>query len=177
MMLAWLAIAAAVSGIEFQSATVQSMQADAFANPGLLWVDRGAGIWKERCASCHGADGASMKGVSVRYPRYDAALKAVVNLEQKINAHAGPFAWESPELLGITAFVAHQSKGLPIAVDVGGNAAPAYARGKALYFERQGQLNLACTQCHDANSGKTLLAEKISQGQPADWPAYRIEWQ
>jgi sulfur-oxidizing protein SoxA len=174
----WLsAIAVVIGGIQFQSPEVQAMQADTFGNPGLLWVDRGAGLWKEKCAGCHGADGSSMKGVSARYPRHDAASKRVVNLEQKINAHAGPFAWESPELLGVTAFVAHQSKGMPIAVEVGGDAAPAYARGKALYFERQGQLNLACTQCHDLNYGKTLLAEKISQGQPADWPAYRIEWQ
>ena len=29
----------------------------------------------------------------------------------------------------------------------------------------------------DANWGRTLLAEKVSQGHPADWPAYRLEWQ
>lgn len=45
------------------------------------------------------------------------------------------------------------------------------------FFERQGQFNLACNQCHDRNWGRALLAERISQGQPADWPAYRLEWQ
>jgi sulfur-oxidizing protein SoxA len=170
-----LAVAVLLSGIEFQSPAVRSMQADDFANPGLLWVDRGAALWGERCRGCHG-DVASMKGVSVRYPRFVATLGKVVDLEQRINAHA-PFEWESQELLGLTALVARQSSGMPIAVDISGAAMPAYERGRALYTERQGQLNLACTQCHDANAGKTLLAEKISQGHPADWPAYRLEWQ
>ena len=30
-----------VSGIEFQSEDIQALQADPFANPGLLWVDQG----------------------------------------------------------------------------------------------------------------------------------------
>lgn len=117
-----------------------------------------------------------MKGVAVRYPRFVAQLGKVVDLEQRITTHV-PLEWESQELLGLTALVARQSNGMPIAVDISGPAAPAYERGRTLYTERQGQLNLACTQCHDANAGRTLLAEPISQGHPADWPAYRLEWQ
>ncbi len=64
-----------------------------------------------------------------------------------------------------------------MAARVDGAASATYEHGRALYFERQGQLNLACTHCHDASWGRTLLAEKVSQGQPADWPAYRLEWQ
>jgi sulfur-oxidizing protein SoxA len=88
-----------------------------------------------------------------------------------------PFAAESNELLALSAFVSHQSKGLPIKVNIDGPAQPTYERGKALYFQRIGQINLACTHCHDRNWGKTLLAEQISQGQPNGWPAYRLEWQ
>ena len=170
-----LAVAVLMSGIEFQSPAVRSMQSDDFANPGLLWIDRGAAAWGQRCQGCHG-DVASMKGVSVRYPRFVPELGKVVNLEQRIISHV-PLEWESQELLGLTALVARQSNAMSIAVDVSGAAAPAYERGRTLYTERQGQLNLACTQCHDANVGKTLLAEPISQGHPADWPAYRLEWQ
>jgi sulfur-oxidizing protein SoxA len=42
---------------------------------------------------------------------------------------------------------------------------------------RFGQMNLACTHCHDRKAGQTLLTEKISQGQPTAWPAYRLDWQ
>ncbi len=42
---------------------------------------------------------------------------------------------------------------------------------------RQGQLNLACTQCHDDNWGKKLAGSPISQAHPTGYPIYRLEWQ
>ena len=52
-----------------------------------------------------------------------------------------------------------------------------WEKGRDLYFTRIGQMNMACTGCHDANWGKRLYAETISQGHPTGWPAYRNEWQ
>jgi L-cysteine S-thiosulfotransferase len=177
-------------GVEFQGDDVRAMQFDAFGNPGLLWVDRGAALWKTprgtrnaSCASCHGADGSSMKGVSVRYPGYVASLGGVVDLEQRINGcvtanqQSPALAWESQDLLALTAFVASRSRGMSILPDPSRDMDAAFQRGKTIYFQRQGQLNLACTNCHDASWGKRLLSEPISQGHPADWPAYRLEWQ
>ena len=175
-------------GSEFQGAEIRAMQADTFGNPGSLWVTRGAALWDEKrgrgaCASCHGKAETSMKGVAARYPKHDAALGRVVNLEQRINAcvegrqQAPALAWESEALLALTAYVAAQSNGTRVEVATEGPALAAYERGRALYVERQGQLNVACTHCHDAHWGKTLLAEPISQGHPVDWPAYRLEWQ
>ena len=121
--------------------------------------------------------------MAARYPAYDPALGKVADLEQRINAcvagkqRDAALAPESQVLLALTAYVARQSHGMPVAVRADGPARTAYERGRDIYFERQGQLNLACTHCHDANWGRTLLAEKVSQGQPADWPAYRLEWQ
>ncbi len=177
------------SGIEFQSADVQALQRDDFANPGMLWVTRGERLWSEApqgipsCASCHGKAEATMKGVAATYPRHDAALGRVVDLGGRIRAcaagrqkRAAP-AWESEELLSLSAYVSRQSAGMPISVSIEGPASTDFERGRRLFFERQGQFNLACNQCHDRNWGRALLAERISQGQPADWPAYRLEWQ
>ena len=170
-------------GAEFQSADVQRLQADEFGNPGMLWVTRGEALWKQGCASCHHDAAVTMRGVATRYPRHDAALGRVVNLDERIRACAArgpasaPLAPESEPLLALSAYVSRQSGGLPISVSTDGPAATVLERGRELYFERQGQLNLACTQCHDASWGRTLLAEKVSQGHPADWPAYRLEWQ
>jgi sulfur-oxidizing protein SoxA len=177
-------------GIEFQGESVRAMQADTFGNPGLLWVDRGAELWKTprgkrnaSCASCHGADASSMKGVSVRYPSYVASMGGVVDLEQRINGcavtnqQAEPFAYESKDLLSLSAFIARRSRGMAIVPDPSRESDATFERGRAIYFQRQGQLNLACTNCHDANWGQRLLSEPISQGHPADWPAYRLEWQ
>jgi len=198
LLAAWAAPACAIdistpnppkSGVEFQSADVQALQRDDFANPGMLWVSRGERLWSDApaqspsCSSCHGDGKRSMKGVAARYPKHDPALGRVVDLEGRIRAcasgnqkRAAP-AYESDELLSLTAYVAHQSAGQAPAVSVEGAGSAAFERGRKLYFERQGQFNLACNQCHDRNWGGKLLAEKISQGHPVDWPAYRFEWQ
>jgi sulfur-oxidizing protein SoxA len=177
-------------GSEFQSKDVQALERDDFANPATLWLTRGAALWNDArgsaaksCASCHGDAATSMRAVASRYPKHDAALGRVVNLEERINACATDrqgaprFAWESPELLSLTAFVARQSRGLPIEVSIDGPAHETWEAGRRIYFTRIGQLNLACTHCHDASWGKTLLAESVSQGHPNGWPAYRLEWQ
>ena len=177
-------------GSEFQGADIQAMQHDAFGNPGSLWIERGERLWNEprgaagaSCASCHGRAAESMKGVAARYPRHDAGLGRVVDIETRINGcvqqrqGAPALAWESEPLLALTALVSAQSNGAKLDVAIDGPAAATYERGRTLYFERQGQLNVACAHCHDASWGRTLLNERISQGHPVDWPAYRLEWQ
>lgn len=166
------------------------MQADDFANPGMLWVARGEKLWREpagasgrSCASCHGEASASMKGVAPRYPRIDPGAARLVDLEGRINLcrsrnqQAQPLAHESDELLALTAYVAHQSRGMPLAVVVDWQNRRNFERGRALYHQRIGQMNLACTHCHDRNWGKRLLGETISQGHGNAYPAYRLEWQ
>lgn len=176
--------------MEFQSPDVRALQSDDFANPMALWVARGEALWlqargtqSKSCASCHGEAKVSMKGIAARYPRHDGTLGRVVNLEERIqacserNQGAGRMASESDDLLGLNAHVALQSRGTPLAVSIDGPARAAYEAGRELYFKRIGQLNIACTHCHDASWGRTLLAESISQGHATGWPAYRLEWQ
>jgi sulfur-oxidizing protein SoxA len=54
---------------------------------------------------------------------------------------------------------------------------PFIEKGRALFTARQGQLNLACSQCHDDNWGKTLAGIPMPQGHPTGYPIYRLEWQ
>ena len=86
-------------------------------------------------------------------------------------------ARESQPLLALAAFVANQSRGLPIAPPDDARLAPALARGSALYAQRRGQLDLSCAQCHDDNAGQKLAAVTIPQGHPTGYPIYRLEWQ
>ncbi|MBA7469686.1 hypothetical protein ES707_04959 [subsurface metagenome] len=46
----------------------------------------------------------------------------------------------------------------------------------ALYTQRQGQLNLACSNCQDVWD-KRLAGSAITQGQATGYPLYRLEWQ
>ena len=77
-----------------------------------------------------------MKGVAARYPAFDPALARPLDLEQRINRcrtehqRAEPLAWESEDLLALTAFVAHQSRGLPIAVPSDARVAPVSRPGQ-----------------------------------------------
>jgi L-cysteine S-thiosulfotransferase len=178
------------SGIEFQSAETRALQADDGANPGMLWVEHGAALWStavgeagKSCATCHHAPVASMPGVAARYPAIDPASGTLVNLEGRINTcrtrhmQASELAYETPELLALTAVVTHQSRGLPRRVETGGAAQSHYEAGRAFFETRQGQLNLSCAQCHDNSVGLRLRGDRISQGQTNAWPAYRLEWQ
>ena len=176
------------SGIEFAGSDVRSMQSDDLANPGFLWVERGEKLWNDAmggssCASCHGDATASMRGVAARYPAFDAASGAVLDIEARINdcrvrrQKQRALPRESDDLLGITAYVALQSRSLAVAARIDGPAATAFDRGRMFYNQRHGQMNLSCAQCHDQNWGKRLYAEALSQGHGNAFPAYKLEWQ
>ncbi len=178
------------SGTEFMSAETRAMQDDEAANPATLWLLDGDSLWsrsegraKVACSSCHGDAAKSMRGVAARYPAFDATAGRPIDLEQRINLcrtsaqQAAPFAFESRELLALTAYVARQSRGLPIAPPADARAAPFVERGRAAYTRRQGQLNLSCAQCHDDRWGRRLGGNPIPQAHPTGYPIYRLEWQ
>jgi L-cysteine S-thiosulfotransferase len=177
------------SGYSFMKADTKAMQDEDTANPGMLWVLDGEALWKRRlgaankaCADCHDARN-SMKDVAARYPAFDQATGRAINLEQRINScrsnhqQATPLPFESRELLALTAFVARQSQGKAIDAGSDPQLAPFIAKGRELYMQRQGQLNLACANCHDDNWDKRLAGSAITQGHPTGYPLYRLEWQ
>ena len=178
------------SGYHFRTPETQALQDDDFLNPGFLWVDNGAELWDtvdgsagKSCASCHDDASDSMAGVGARYPVYSDELGKMVNLEQRINQcrtdnmEAEPFKWESPELLGMTAFVRNQSRGMPVEVAIDGPAQPFFEAGREFYYQRRGQLDMSCASCHEAYYGMSLRADMLSQGQSNGFPTYRLKWQ
>lgn len=182
--------AAPRSGITHAGADVRALQADDFANPGMLWVTRGEKLWStaagrsgKACAACHQDAAVSMRGVAARYPRINAVTAKPVNIEGRINAcrerhqAAAPLRYETEELLALTAYVAHQSRGMPVTAADDAAARPHQVRGREIYYRRQGQINLSCANCHEQNAGRRLLAEIISEGHGNGYPTYRLEWQ
>jgi sulfur-oxidizing protein SoxA len=178
------------SGITFAGPAVQAMQSDDAANPAYLWIERGERLWSnpsgaqaKSCASCHRAAASSMRGVAARYPAVDAASGELLDLPARIGdwhaRHQGTpaMAPESEDLLALTAYVALQSRGMPVKVSIDGPARVAFERARAFYYERHGQMNLSCAQCHERNWGRRLYNEVISQGHGTAFPAYRLEWQ
>lgn len=179
------------SGFDDMSAPVQAMQRDDTQNPGMLWVADGEVAWqrdmgpgnRSACVSCHGDAAQSMRGVAARYPAWDERLARPINLQQRINECREryqiimPLPVESRDLLNLESYVAHQSRGLPLAPPVDPRLTPWRERGEALFSQRIGQLNLSCAQCHDELAGRRLAGSVIPQGHINGYPIYRLEWQ
>lgn len=178
------------SGYTYAAAETRAMQDDEFANPGTIWIEKGAELWRtsdgesgQACASCHQAAADSMRGVGARYPVFAPELGKLINLEQRINQcrsermNAAPWPWESEALLAMTTYVRHQSRGMPVSPVVDGPAAPFFEAGRTLYHTRRGQLDMACIHCHEMNSGNMLRAQRLSQGMSNGFPTYRLKWQ
>ncbi len=177
------------SGYTYAQPETRAMQDDDFENPGFLLMDQAATLWEtpdgaagKACVGCHG-DVESLAGVGATYPVYFEPWGKMMTVEQRINQcrtegmKADPWKWESDEMLGMTALVKHQSRGMPVNVSIDGPAKPFYEKGEAFYYERRGQLDLACANCHMDNAGLQLRANTLSQGMPNGFPTYRLKWQ
>jgi sulfur-oxidizing protein SoxA len=178
------------SGLLDMRPEAQAMQRDDSMNPGMLWVLDGEAQWGRKpttagqsCADCHGDAAGSMRGVAARYPAFDEARGTAIDLAGRIvqcreARQAGPsLARESQELLALTSFVAHQSRGLPIAPPEDAGMRATREVGQRLYMTRMGQIDLSCAQCHDDHAGRRLAGSIIPQGHPTGYPIYRLEWQ
>ena len=168
----------------------QAMQRDDMQNPGMLWVQDGEALWNAKagardksCASCHGDAATSMRGVAARYPAFDAQQGMPLTLGQRIDTcrqkHQGgtALAPESRDLLSLEAFVALQSRGIPIAPPDDPRLEAFRQRGGQWFEKRIGQLNFSCAQCHADNAGQRLGGSVIPQAHPTGYPIYRLEWQ
>ncbi|MBI1207099.1 MAG: sulfur oxidation c-type cytochrome SoxA [Azospirillum sp.] len=178
-----------ISGYFFRSRETQALQDDDFLNPGFLWVEQGQDLWSKpegeagkSCADCHQDAAATMKGVGASYPKVQPDGK-LANLEGRINLcrtqymKAPELKYDSDPLLALTAYVRHQSRGMPVKVAIDGTAAPYFEKGKEFYYTRRGQLDFSCASCHETNYGHYLRADFLSQGQSNGFPTYRLKWQ
>lgn len=178
------------SGFAMLGPQTQAMQRDDSLNPGLLWVKDGEALWRlaqgraqRSCESCHGQAESGMRGVATRYPALDSAQQQLVDLPGRINLcrlrhqQALPWAREGLELLSMEAFVALQSRGMALNPSNEPALAPFRERGAALFRQRLGQLDLSCSNCHDAHVGRHLGGSVILPADPLPYPAYRLQWQ
>ena len=157
---------------------------------GMLFVLDGEALWNKKlgsagkaCADCHGDARESMKGVAARYPAFDKGSSRPSRSSSasiwswRSTRTRRRFAYESRDLLALTAFVANQSRGMPITAGDDPELKPFVEKGRALFMQREGQLNLACANCHDDNWDRRLAGSPVTQAQPTGYPLYRLEWQ
>ena len=182
------------SGYHYSHPDTQAIQDDDFANPGLLYIDRGQQLWNmvqgkqnKSCETCHGKAGISMLGIGNTYPKLDQQQNGLINLGQRVQIcrtrymDAKPFLTpehehENEDLLSLELYIMAQSVGLPLSVKVSGSTTPYFEQGRKLYYQKIGQSDLACFQCHNENVGGFLRAERISQGHINGFPTYILRW-
>ncbi|WP_099559036.1 sulfur oxidation c-type cytochrome SoxA [Hartmannibacter diazotrophicus] len=177
-----------LSGWLFREPETRATEADSFENPGMLAVEHGGEVWNtvegtagKSCASCHGDASESMKMVGASFPKWDAATNKPIDVEMQINhcreknMGAEPYKFDAGDQKDLTAYIKHQALGTPVHMDLSqGDMQGWWQKGKDLYYTRTGQLNLSCASCHEANMGKFIRADHLSQGQVNGFPTYRF---
>jgi sulfur-oxidizing protein SoxA len=124
-------------------------------------------------------------GIRQNYPYFDAASGEIKTLEGEINDcrqknGEQPLDLKKGDMAAISAYMASTSNGksLDIKIPADKRAVAWYEKGKALFHQKRGQLNLACVNCHQDNAGNRIRADLLSPalGHPSHFPAYRMAW-
>jgi len=170
------------------SRETQKIQDDDATNPGTLWcwTARRCGARSpsrepllrrlpRRCAPEH-------EGGRRALPAFDAVRGKLLNLGQRIDAchverqKAPRFAYESKELLALEAYVARQSRGLPIAPKIDAKTNP--------FLEPEGKPSTAArasstspARSATTTTGEEARGQRYPAGAPDRLPIYRLEWQ
>ena len=124
-------------------------------------------------------------GIRQNYPYFDAASGEVKTLEQEINEcrvknGEKPLKWKKGPIAEISAYMASTSNGkeLNVVVPNDPRALAWYERGKRHFYQKRGQLNLSCANCHKDNAGNRIRADVLSPalGHPTHFPVWRLKW-
>lgn len=175
------------SGWLYRDEATRDMELDDFDNPGMVFVDQGLDTWNtvdgsegKSCASCHN-DIASMVGVRAKMPKMNGKGDDLWSLENFVNdcrtnrMGAEAWGWNSDNMQNVVAAISVQSRGLPMSPAIDGAAHDWWEKGKEMYYTRYGQLELACSNCHEDNNGNMIRADHLSQGQLSGFPVYRLK--
>ena len=124
-------------------------------------------------------------GIRQNYPYFDTDRGEVITLELAINecreANAEkPLKWKKGHIADISAYMASTSTGKVFDIKVPNDprALAAYERGKKHFYQKRGQLNMACADCHKFYSGNKIRADLLSPalGHLTHFPVYRSKW-
>ncbi|MCP4472134.1 MAG: sulfur oxidation c-type cytochrome SoxA [Gammaproteobacteria bacterium] len=133
-------------------------------------------------ASCFENDGI---GIRQNYPFFDTDRGEVVTLELAINECRDAngekrLSWGRGAIADISAYMAYTSRGKIIDVKIPDDprALEAYQRGKMHFYQKRGQLNMSCADCHKFYVGNRARADLLGPalGHLTHFPVYRSGW-
>jgi len=124
-------------------------------------------------------------GIRQNYPYFDTERGEVITLELAINECRDAngekrLKWKKGPIADISAYMAYTSRGkiLDIKIPDDPRAVAAYERGKKHFYQKRGQLNMACADCHKFYAGNMVRADLLSPalGHLTHFPVYRSKW-
>ena len=124
-------------------------------------------------------------GIRQNYPFFDTDRGEVITLELAINEcrttnGEKALKWKKGPIADISAYMASTSRGkiFDIKIPDDPRALAAYERGKKHFYQKRGQLNMACADCHKFYSGNMVRADLLSPalGHLTHFPVYRSKW-
>ena len=133
-------------------------------------------------ASCFENEG---MGIRQNYPYFDTERGEVITLELAINEcrtanGEKALKWKKGPIADISAYMASTSRGkvFDIKIPDDPRALAAYERGKKHFYQKRGQLNMACADCHKFYAGNMVRADLLSPalGHLTHFPVYRSKW-
>ena len=148
-------------------------------------IDRGRAIWEKPFANgktfadCFENGGRNVAGL---YPYFDVAADGVVTFEMALNQclrtnNEPELDYGNRNTMGVlTAYARTLSDGMRMNIKVDSpGALRKYEAGRAFYFRRIGQHNLACASCHLTHAGHYFRDELLSPtiGQAVHFPVFR----
>lgn len=154
---------------------------DEFENPAMFELETGAELFMESCQQCHKNPENKFAKWAVTMPKFEPRLNKIIGIEEFITRHARAttdvkYLLQSAENLALAIYLRNLANGQKIAVDTSDtNTSLALKRGKTLTQRKIGQLNFACNDCHEKNSGKWIRGQYIKQltGIMDHYPTYR----
>jgi len=174
------------SGWTFRLDETQALQMDDFDNPSFVFIDQAIdqfekveGTAGKACSSCHeSAD--VFSGLRASMPRVNSAgeletIPELINGCRTERMGAEKWKWSGGQMSAMLGLIGLQSRGMPVDVVIDGKAASFWQKGKDLYYQRVGQLDMACSSCHEDNYGNMIRADHLSQGQINGFPTYRLK--
>ena len=174
------------SGWTFRTDETQALQMDDFDNPSFVFVDQALdqfetveGSAGKACSSCH-ESAEVFSGLRASMPRVnsDGELETIPELINGCRTErmgAEKWKWSGGQMSAMLGLIGLQSRGMPVNVAIDGPASSFWEKGKELYYMRVGQLDMACSSCHEDNYGNMIRADHLSQGQINGFPTYRLK--
>jgi L-cysteine S-thiosulfotransferase len=179
----------------------QMLKGDPWSNPGLLDVDRGEALWKEKrgpknasLEQCDlGKGPGKVDGAFAELPRYFKDADRVMDTEARLvwcietlqgfpraDIIKRPYSKANQtgsELEALATYVANKSNGQQFAPQIGhAKEREALVLGEALFFRRQGPMDFSCATCH-ADSGRRIRLQSLPfLGKPEEARKVIGEW-